>query len=284
MLAPCTRPLQVGTARIGGAGLAVIAGPCVIEDEETCLEAGAALRDCCRELGLEYVFKASFDKANRTSLSSYRGPGLQRGLEILARVGERLGVPVLTDIHEPAQAAPAAEVVSMLQIPAFLARQTDLLVAAARTGRPVNVKKAQFLAPDDMSAVVEKLRGSGCQEILLTERGSSFGYHNLVVDFRGLPRMRALGCPVCFDVTHSMQQPGGLGHASGATREYAPYLARAAVAAGVEALFLEAHPEPARARSDAAAQLSLVQAREVLRQAAVLQAAVREHGLAGGVQ
>jgi 2-dehydro-3-deoxyphosphooctonate aldolase (KDO 8-P synthase) len=261
---------------IGAGRLAVIGGPCVIETLETCLEVGCALRDRCADLGLGYLFKASFDKANRTSLRSYRGPGLERGLEILAAVRAELGVPVLTDIHEPGQAAPAAVVVDMLQIPAFLARQTDLLIAAAMTGKPVNVKKAQFMAPDDLGPVVEKLRDSGACGILLTERGASFGYHTLVVDFRALPAMRGLGHPVCFDVTHSMQQPGGLGSQSGATREYAPHLARAAVAVGVDALFLEAHPNPSQAKSDAAAQLSLEAAASVLEQVARIQDAFSE--------
>jgi 2-dehydro-3-deoxyphosphooctonate aldolase (KDO 8-P synthase) len=185
---------DIGSVPVGGPQLAVIAGPCVIESLESCLEVGTALRAACAELGLGYVFKASFDKANRTSVRSFRGPGLEQGLAVLAQVRERLGVPVLTDFHEAAQAAPVAEVVDILQVPAFLARQTDLLVAAARTGKPVNVKKAQFMAPWDMEHVVGKLRESGCERILLTERGVSFGYNTLVVDFRSLPQMRALGC------------------------------------------------------------------------------------------
>ncbi len=260
----------VGGVSIGGGAPAVISGPCVIESLETCLEVGRFMRDLCAELGLGYIFKCSFDKANRTSVHSFRGPGLEAGAAILATVRAELGVPVLTDFHEPAQAALLAGSVDMLQVPAFLARQTDLLVAAAATGLPVNVKKAQFMAPGDMSQVVDKLRESGCKRILLTERGSSFGYNNLVVDFRGLPRMRALGHPVCFDVTHSLQQPGGLGTASGATREYAPHLARAAAAVGVDALFLEVHPEPVRALSDAAAQLTPRDAEAVLRQVAAI--------------
>ncbi|MBI3912088.1 MAG: 3-deoxy-8-phosphooctulonate synthase [Armatimonadetes bacterium] len=269
---------HVGNVQIGGGPLAVIAGPCVIETKAQCLEIGAALRDACARLGLGYVFKASFDKANRTSIRSYRGPGLAEGLRILASVRERLRVPVLTDIHEPAQAAPAAECVDMLQIPAFLARQTDLLLAAAATGCPVNVKKAQFAAPGDMRAVIGKLESAGCERILLTERGAAFGYHNLVVDFRSLPIMRSLGCPVCYDVTHSVQSPGGLGNVSGATREYAPHLARAAVAVGVDALFLEAHPDPANALSDAAAQLPLAEVPALLETVARLSRTLSERG------
>lgn len=259
-------PFNIGPLEVGTGRLCVIAGPCVIESEELCLEVGQAMKAACAELGVGYVFKASFDKANRTSITSYRGPGLKRGLEILASVRERLGVPVLTDFHESSQAAPVGEVVDILQVPAFLARQTDLLVAAAATGKPVNVKKAQFMAPWDMKQVVGKLRDSGCQGILLTERGASFGYNTLVVDFRSLPQMRDLGHPVCFDVTHSMQQPSGQGNQSGATREYAPHLARAAAAVGIDALFLEVHPNPPEAKSDAAAQLTVTQATRVLQQ------------------
>jgi 2-dehydro-3-deoxyphosphooctonate aldolase (KDO 8-P synthase) len=266
---------DVGAVRFGGAALVVIAGPCVIESEETCREVGEALRDACARLGFGYVFKASFDKANRTSIRSFRGPGLDEGLRVLGRVRDGLGVPVLTDFHEAAQAARVGEVVDVLQVPAFLARQTDLLVAAARTGRAVNVKKAQFMAPWDMGQVVGKLRESGCEQILLTERGSCFGYNTLVVDLRSLPQMRALGHPVCFDVTHSLQQPSGQGNQSGATRECAPHLARAAVAVGVDALFLEVHPDPAQAKSDAAAQLQVAEALALLEQIARLRAAVR---------
>jgi 2-dehydro-3-deoxyphosphooctonate aldolase (KDO 8-P synthase) len=248
---------RIGDVVIGDGRLALIAGPCVIESRELCLEVATALREIAGRLGMPYIFKASFDKANRTALSARRGAGLDEGLAILDTVRRQVGVPVLTDIHEPSQAARVAEVVDVLQIPAFLARQTDLLVAAAGTGKPVNVKKAQFMAPWDMKAVVEKLVGSGCREILLTERGSCFGYNNLVVDFRALPAMRALGFPVVYDATHSLQLPGGLGSSSGAQREYAPHLMRAAVAVGVDALFMEVHPDPDRAWSDAAAQLPL---------------------------
>lgn len=267
-------PFEVGGVSVGSGALCVIAGPCVIEDEETCLRVGEAMQARCEELGLGYVFKASFDKANRTSIQSFRGPGLEAGLKILARIKERLGVPVLTDFHAAHQAAPAAEVVDILQVPAFLARQTDLLVAAAETGRAVNVKKAQFMAPWDMTNVVGKLRDSGCEKILLTERGVSFGYNTLVVDFRSLPQMRALGHPVCYDVTHSLQQPSGQGNQSGATREFAPHLARAAAAVGIDALFLEVHPNPSCAKSDAAAQLTIEEAGALLGQVTRIQAAL----------
>jgi len=268
------RAFDLGPVRVGGSALCVIAGPCVIEGLDTCIQVGAAVQALCAELGFGYVFKASFDKANRTSVTSFRGPGLKAGVEMLAEVRERLGVPVLTDFHEVYQAAPAAEVVDILQVPAFLARQTDLLVAAAKTGKPVNVKKAQFMAPWDMKHVVGKLKESGCDRILLTERGVTFGYNTLVVDFRSLPQMRALGHPVCYDVTHSLQQPSGQGGQSGATREFAPHLARAAVAVGVDALFIEVHPDPEHARSDAAAQLSIPAAADLLRQVARMRKAV----------
>lgn len=265
---------QVGPVTVGGRALCVIAGPCVIESEETCLRVGEAMRAVCARLGFGYVFKASFDKANRTSIHSFRGPGLEAGLRILDSVKRQLGTPVLTDFHEAAQAAPVAEVVDILQVPAFLARQTDLLVAAAATGKAVNVKKAQFMAPWDMKAVVGKLREGGCERILLTERGVCFGYNTLTVDFRSLPQMRALGHPVCYDVTHSLQQPSGQGNQSGATREFAPHLARAATAVGVDALFLEVHPNPPEAKSDAAAQLDITEAEAVLEQVARIREAV----------
>lgn len=259
-----TASFTVDGVEIGSGRLAVIAGPCVIESRELCLDAARRMEQICREFDFGFIFKASFDKANRTSLDSFRGPGLDEGLEILASVHEATGAPVLTDFHEPAQARPVSQAVQMLQVPAFLSRQTDLLVAAARTGLPVNVKKAQFMAPLDMEQVVNKLSAAGCDRILQTERGASFGYHNLIVDFRSLPQMRSLGHPVCYDITHSMQQPGGLGKQSGATREFAPHLARAAAAVGVDALFLEVHPDPDHALSDAAAQLDYSAARALL--------------------
>jgi 2-dehydro-3-deoxyphosphooctonate aldolase (KDO 8-P synthase) len=249
--------VTVGPVSIGAGRLAVIAGPCVIESLELCLEVARSVKQACDALELGYIFKASFDKANRTSGDAFRGPGLVEGLAILAQVKREVEVPVLTDIHEAWQAERAAEVADIVQIPAFLVRQTDLLVAAARTGAAVNVKKAQFMAPWDMKAVVEKLTGAGNHRLLLTERGSCFGYNNLVVDFRGLVIMRSLGFPVIYDATHSLQLPGGLGGCSGANREYAPHLLRAAAAVGVDGLFLETHPDPDRALSDAAAQLPL---------------------------
>jgi 2-dehydro-3-deoxyphosphooctonate aldolase (KDO 8-P synthase) len=272
------KAFDVGGVQVGGEALCVIAGPCVIESADMCLEVGRAMQALCAEVGFGYVFKASFDKANRTSIHSFRGPGLEEGVKILAGVREELGAPTLTDFHTPDQAAPVAAGVDVLQVPAFLARQTDLLVAAAETGRAVNVKKAQFMAPWDMAQVVGKLRESGCERILLTERGVSFGYNTLVVDFRSLPQMRALGHPVCYDVTHSLQQPGGQGSQSGATREFAPHLARAAAAVGVDALFLEVHPSPREAKSDAAAQLSIEEAGTLLRQVARIRRALTADG------
>ncbi len=258
-----------------GYPLAVIAGPCVIESLALCREVAAEAKAVCAELGLPFIFKASFDKANRTSSGSFRGDGLDRGLEVLAAIKAEFGIPVLTDIHETWQVAPVAEVVDVLQIPAFLSRQTDLLIAAGESGRVVNVKKGQFLAPWDMKNVVEKVRGTGNTNLLLTERGASFGYNTLIVDMRSLPTMRALGCPVVFDATHSVQQPGGQGSSSGGQREFIPALLRAAVAAGVDALFLEVHPQPERALSDAATMLPLSQLRALLRAAKAIDEVVK---------
>src|SRR5574341_2599897 len=253
-----TAPVHIGEVRVGGENpLALIAGPCVIEDASHLLAVGERLLEICGAAGVPLILKASFDKANRTSHRSYRGPGLTEGLRILSRVKRKLGVPVLSDIHETAQVPVAAEVLDVLQIPAFLCRQTDLLLAAGRTGRPVNVKKGQFLAPEDMRNVVEKIRSTGNHQILLTERGSSFGYHNLVVDMRGLAIMRRLGVPVIFDATHSVQLPGGAGTASSGQREFVAPLTRAAVAAGCDGLFLEVHPDPDRAPSDGPNMLPL---------------------------
>ena len=230
--------------------LALIAGPCVIESESHALGMARAVSAIARRAGVPLVFKASFDKANRTSIRSYRGPGLEAGLRVLQRIRDDCEVPILTDIHEPHQAAPAAEVADVLQIPAFLSRQTDLLAAAAATGRPVNLKKGQFLAPDDMRHVIDKIVAAGSDRILLTERGACFGYHNLVVDMRAFPIMRALGYPVVFDVTHSVQLPGGADGQSGGRAEFIAPLAAAGVAAGVDGVFLEVHDNPAAARSD----------------------------------
>jgi len=250
--------VRVGSVRIGaGNPLVLIAGPCVIQDESHLLAVGERLQETCGGAGIPLILKASFDKANRSSHRSYRGPGLTEGLRILGRVKAKLGLPILSDIHETAQVAAAAEVLDVLQVPAFLCRQTDLLLAAGRTGKPVNVKKGQFLAPEDMGNVVEKIRSTGNHQILLTERGTSFGYHNLVVDMRGLSSMRGLGVPVIFDATHSVQLPGGAGTASSGQREFVPPLTRAAVAAGCDGLFLEVHPDPDDAPSDGPNMLPL---------------------------
>jgi 2-dehydro-3-deoxyphosphooctonate aldolase (KDO 8-P synthase) len=245
-------PVTIGRCRCGrGEPLLVIAGPCVLEEDESlALAIARRLKQIGSARGVGVVFKASFDKANRTSIASYRGPGLERGLAMLARVRDETGLPVTTDIHEPWQAAPAAEVCELLQIPAFLARQTDLLVAAARTGRAVHVKKGQFMAPGDMRHVVGKLEEGGCRRVLLCERGTFFGYGRLVSDFRAIPQMQALGPPVVFDATHSVQEPGGLGGATGGNRAMVEPLARAAVAVGVDGLFFETHPNPDEALSD----------------------------------
>ena len=242
--------MKVGRAEVGpGHPLLLIAGPCVIEGEAQTIAAARKVADVAQRHGLPAVFKCSFDKANRTSGKSFRGPGLTEGLRVLARVKQEIGLPVLTDVHESAQCAKVAEVADMLQIPAFLCRQTDLLLAAGATGRAVNVKKGQFLAPEDMKNVVGKLAEAGCRNVLLTERGTTFGYHELVVDFRSLLTMRAFA-PVCFDATHSVQRPGAQGDRTGGDRELAPPLARAAAAVGIDALFCEVHENPDRALSD----------------------------------
>ena len=245
-------PVELASGAVaGGDGpLLVIAGTCVVESRESALDHARALAGLARDLGLPLVFKASYDKANRTAVDSFRGPGVEEGLAILAEVRAETGLPLLTDVHEPSQCAAAAAVVDVLQIPAFLCRQTDLLLAAAATGRTVNVKKGQFLAPEDAEHIVGKLRSGGARGILLTERGTTFGYNNLVVDFRSIPTMRAFGVPVVFDATHSVQRPGGRGGSSGGDPQHIPTLARAAIAAGADAIFLEVHRDPARALSD----------------------------------
>ena len=253
------------TAEAGGPNLLVIAGPCVVESAEMCLQVAEHMKKACATRGVPYVFKASYRKANRSSAHSFEGLGMGAALEILSQVKSKVGVPILTDVHDNDEISLAAEVADVIQIPAFLSRQTGLLKAAARTGRAVNVKKGQFLAPDDMAQVVEKLAGAGCEKILLTERGTTFGYHDLVVDMRGLVVMRELGWPVVFDATHSLQRPGG--EESGGERRFAFPLMRAAVACGVDGLFFETHPDPARARSDAATQLPLDQAEAFLDEA-----------------
>jgi len=253
-------PATIGPYRCGtGQPLLVIAGPCVIEDEATTLSIAQGLQGIAGQLGIQLVFKASFDKANRTSIDSYRGPGLDAGIAILRRVKESTGLPVTTDIHEPLQAAPVAEVCDLVQIPAFLARQTDLLVAAAKTGRPVHVKKGQFLAPGDMRHVLGKLEAAGCRHVVFCERGTFFGYGRLVNDLRSIPEMQALGVPVVFDATHSVQEPGGLGASSGGNRAMVEPLARAATAIGVDGLFFETHPTPETSPSDGANMVPLDQ-------------------------
>ena len=246
-----TREVTVGPVRIGGGRpLALIGGPCAIEDEKHALMTAERLTKIAADKRVPFIYKSSYDKANRSSVNSYRGPGLVEGLRILKKVRDTLRVPVLSDIHQISEVDPAAEVLDVLQIPAFLCRQTDLLLAAAATGKPVNVKKGQFVAPRDMKNVVDKLLSKGNESILLTERGSSFGYHNLVVDMRGLADMRELGYPVVFDATHSVQLPGGAGDRSGGERKYVPALARAAVAFGIDALFMEMHEDPDRTLRD----------------------------------
>lgn len=246
-----TREIQIGKLKFGGGNqLFLICGPCVIESPELCLDAARKLKQIAATVKIPLVFKASFDKANRSSATSYRGPGLKEGLKVLLAVRKELGLATLTDIHEPEQAEAAAEVVDILQIPAMLCRQTDLVLAAARTGKAVNVKKGQFMAPGDMRNVVDKIKSTDNEDIILTERGTSFGYHYLINDMRALPGMRRLGYPVVFDATHSVQIPGGLGNRSGGDRGFVPPLARAAVAAGVDGIFIEAHQDPDKALSD----------------------------------
>ncbi|MCG8320878.1 MAG: 3-deoxy-8-phosphooctulonate synthase [Cytophagales bacterium] len=234
---------------LGGNNLVLLAGPCAVENQEICLEIATKVKQVTDELGISYIFKASFDKANRTSSGSFRGLGFDEAMSILQAVKEQVGVPLVTDIHESHQVSAVAEVVDVLQIPAFLCRQTDLLVAAGKSGKAINIKRGQFMAPEDMQYALEKIRYTGNQNACLTERGVTFGYHNLVVDMRSLPVMRQFS-PVIFDVTHSVQQPGGAGGASGGQRAFAPYLARAAAAAGVDGFFIETHPEPSKALSD----------------------------------
>jgi len=273
--------VPIGSIPVGaGAPLVFIVGPCVIESAQHAIDTALAVRDAARDCGVPIVFKASYDKANRTSRSSFRGPGLEAGLEVLAAVKARTSLPVLTDIHEPGQAARAAEVVDVLQIPAFLSRQTDLLVAAARTGRAVNVKKGQFLAPRDMRHVVAKIAAEGNPRILLTERGVSFGYNNLVVDMRAFPMLRELGYPVVFDVTHSLQLPGAGDGVTAGLAEYIEPLASAGVAAGVDAVFMEVHEEPSRAKSDAANALRLDALVPLIRKLVRIHEAARETAIA----
>lgn len=265
--------------RIGGSSLPIVAGPCVLESEELALDMAQRLKAIAARLGLALVFKSSFDKANRSSIDSYRGPGLARGLEILREVKRATSLPVLTDVHETAQCEPAAEVCDVLQIPAFLCRQTDLILAAARTGRTVNLKKGQFVAPDDMRRLADKARSVGNERVAITERGASFGYHNLVVDMRSFAMMQADGLAVIYDATHSLQLPGG-GKETGGSRQYAEPLARAAVAAGADGVFLEVHPNPAAALSDATTQLDPQRAETLLASLVAIRQALT--GFGGG--
>ncbi|MBK6729417.1 MAG: 3-deoxy-8-phosphooctulonate synthase [Bacteroidetes bacterium] len=263
-----TSQYQVSIAQnfiVGSGNPLLIAGPCVIENEMLCLTVAKAMKEIAASTGFQYVFKASFDKANRTSANSFRGDGIAKGLEVLQKIKDTVGVPVLTDIHLPDQAAIVATVVDVLQIPAFLCRQTDLLLAAGETGKAVNIKKGQFMAPEDMQYAAEKVRTAGNLNVMLTERGSSFGYHNLVVDMRSLPVMRQYA-PIIFDVTHSVQMPGGAGGSSSGRREFAPYLAKAAAAAGVDGFFIETHPNPEKALSDGPNMIPLNEMEKLLSQ------------------
>ena len=269
--------VAVGEVVIGGGQpLVLIGGPCVIESETHALELAGAILAIAERCRVPYIFKASFDKANRTSLRSFRGPGLEEGLRVLARVKDRVGVPILTDIHEPSQAAPTAVIADVLQIPAFLSRQTDLIVAAARTGRVINLKKGQFLAPYDMRHAIEKVVSAGNQRVLVTERGCSFGYNNLVVDMRAFPILRGLGYPVIYDVTHSLQLPGGGDDVTAGQAQYIEPMAAAGVAAGVDGVFLEIHELPARAKSDAQSVLPLDRLEPLLRQLARVDAIAKD--------
>ena len=273
-----SKTVSIGDVPVGpGKPLAVMAGPCVIESQDHCLKLAEQAAAACRKLGLGYMFKASFDKANRTSVTSYRGPGLDEGLRILETVRRRLGVPVVSDIHEPSQAAAAGQVLDCLQIPAFLCRQTDLIVAAAATGKPVNIKKGQFVSPQEMQFAVAKAKQAGNDKVLLCERGTFFGYGRLVNDFTGLAILRQWA-PVVFDATHSTQEPGAAGDKSGGNRHFVPLLARAAVAAGCDALFLEIHDNPPAAKSDAATVWPVEQLEPLLRQCAAIHEAVGQEG------
>jgi len=273
------KEVKIGKIIVGRERPLLIAGPCVLESLEVAFEVARNMKAAAEETGFSYVFKSSFDKANRTSLRSFRGPGLEKGLSMLEEIKKKLQIPVTSDIHEAWQAEPAAEVLDLLQIPAFLCRQTDLIVAAARTRRPLNIKKGQFMAPWDMKFALEKARAAGAEGVMLTERGSCFGYYNLVVDMRSLPVMRALGVPVIFDATHSVQLPGGAGGASGGQREFVAPLARAAMAVGVDGIFMEVHPEPEKALCDGPNSLPLQEAPNLLRTLREIFDLVRKHGV-----
>jgi 2-dehydro-3-deoxyphosphooctonate aldolase (KDO 8-P synthase) len=271
-----TNQVHIGHIPIGaGAPLALIAGPCVLENTDLCLEIAAGIAAAAAEVGMPWVFKGSYDKANRTSVESYRGPGLEQGLAMLAYVKEAFGVPVETDVHETCQVAAVAQIADVIQIPAFLCRQTDLIVAAAQTGKAVMVKKGQFMAPEDMAQAKQKVLACGNENILLCERGTSFGYHRLTVDMRSLEIMRSLGCPVVLDATHSVMLPAGAGNVSGGERQFVPALCRAGAAVGIDALFLEVHPRPTEARSDAATSWPLADLADLLRQVKAIDACQR---------
>jgi 2-dehydro-3-deoxyphosphooctonate aldolase (KDO 8-P synthase) len=263
-------PISIRDFQIGNGSLTIIAGPCLAESLELCQDVAGTMAEACKKLGLNYIFKASYDKANRTSGGSLRGFGIENGLSIISLIGTKFGLPTTTDIHLPEQAAPVADVVDILQIPAFLCRQSDILEAAATTGKPVNVKKGQFLAPHDTKNIVAKLKSFDAKGIMLTERGTTFGYNTLIVDMPGLEVMRSFGVPVCFDATHSAQRPGGAGTATSGVRESIPAMVRAAIAVGIDALFLEVHPDPDKALSDSATQWPLSKVMEILEPAVTL--------------
>jgi len=274
------KSFQVDDVAFGDGRLSFILGPCVVESAQHALFMAQEINDICKQVSVDFVYKSSFDKANRSSIESFRGQGMEFGLEILAQVKAEIGVPVITDVHEPWQVEKTAQVADILQIPAFLCRQTDLLVEAAKSGKAVNVKKGQFLAPWDAQNIVDKLRDAGCEKILLTERGASFGYNNLVVDFRSFPVMREFGVPVVFDVTHSLQLPGGLGKATGGQSQYIENFARAGVACGVDAIFMEVHDNPAKAPSDGPNQLPLERLEKLLTKLKAIHELINENSTA----
>jgi 2-dehydro-3-deoxyphosphooctonate aldolase (KDO 8-P synthase) len=269
--------VRVGDIRIGkGNPMVLIAGPCVIESEEITFTTAGILKQICDNLGIPFIFKSSYDKANRTSLSSFRGPGIDKGLRILSDVRKNFSVPVLSDVHSVEEVKPASEVLDVLQIPAFLCRQTDLILSSSQTGKPVNIKKGQFLSPWDVKNIIEKFVSTGNQKLLITERGTTFGYQNLIVDFRGFPVIRSFQCPVLFDVTHSLQLPGGEGNRTGGQREFTLPLARAAVATGIDGLFMEVHPNPNQALSDASTMVPINEIETLLKQVKVIDEMVRK--------
>jgi 2-dehydro-3-deoxyphosphooctonate aldolase (KDO 8-P synthase) len=271
-----TREVAISGRKLGNRNsLFIIAGPCVIESEDIVLHTAGKLKEICSRTGLQFLFKSSYDKANRTSLSSFRGPGLEKGIRILSDLRNKLNVPVISDVHSVEEVKPASEVLDALQIPAFLCRQTDLILAASATGKPVNIKKGQFLSPWDVKNVIDKFVSMGNRNLFITERGVSFGYNNLVVDFRGLPVMRSFGYPVIFDVTHSLQLPGGMGKSSGGQREFAEPLARAAVAVGIDGLFMEVHPEPEKALCDGPNMIRLDEVESILKNMKTIDESVR---------